>query len=298
VIGIFICIIAIALLLYAIIFVNGGTTSQNDKQKKAKELEIKIMADREVTLENINKVDAKTYEFDIYIQGDNFELTSYQGAIGFNQNIINGGTLTFQYLTGTCEINNPPAFGLGVNSTDGPRELTFGSGPGTDSITIKKRLGKFRLINSVNFIQTEDLNPQWNFAGVINTIFTGTGFNNITSTITFSVITGGLIMATINDSQKILLTAQPVSGKGNPAPIDGPVTWAVSVGPEFVSLTPVDDFSVYAVAIGPLGISTVEATADADLGGGITAITNTVQVEVIGGPAVTLDILPGTPEPQ
>lgn len=296
-IGIFICVIAVILIIYFTFFHKGADTQKND-DKKAKKIILKIMANRQVTLENVNKVDAKTYEFDVYIQGDSFELTSYQGAIGFNQNTINGGTLTFQYLTGTCEINNPPAFGLGVNSTDGPRELTFGSGPGSDFITTKKRLGKFRLLNSVNFIQTQELNPQWNFTGVINTIFTGTGFNDITSTITFSVIIGGQIMATINDSQQILLTAQPVSGKGNPAPIDGPVQWSLISGSQFISLTPVDATSVYAVAIGPIGIATIEASADADLGAGITTITNTVQVEVIGGPAVNLNILPGTPEPQ
>jgi len=223
--------------------------------RPAEKLKVKIMADRHVSIENLTKVYNKTYEFDIYAEGDNFELTSYQGALGFNQNIINGGTLTFQYLTGTCEMNNPPSFGLGVNSIDGPRELTFGSGPGSDFITTKKRLGKFRLLNSVDFTSGQELDIQWNFTGVINTIFTGTSFNDITSTITFSIISGGQIIATINDSQKILLTAQPVSGKGNPAPIDGPVTWNVTVGPEFVSLTPVDDVSVYAVAIGPLGIS-------------------------------------------
>lgn len=296
-IGIFISIIGILIFIYAVFFYDKKKPPQDD-DKKAKKIRLSIMANRTIVLENVNKVNANTYEFDVFIQGDNFELTSYQGVIGFNQNIINGGTLTFQYLTGTCEINNPPVFGLGVNSTDGPKELTFGSGPGSDFITTKKRLGKFRLINSVNFTQTQELNPQWNFAGYINTIFTGTGFNDITSTITFNVIIGGQIMATINDNQKILLTAQPVSAKGNPAPIDGPVTWDVTAGTEFISLTPVDDVSVYAVAIGPLGIATIQASADADLGSGVTTITNTIQIEVIGGPAVTLNILEGTPEPQ
>jgi len=293
-IGIFICIIAIILLIY-LIFFYGKKPPVDDK--KAKKLKLKIMANRTATIENIVKVNTKTYEFDIFIQGDNFELTSYQGALGFNQTIINNGTLTFQYLSGTCELNNAPAFGLGVNTTDGQRELTFGSGPGSELVTIKKRIGKFRLTNSANF-GTGELQLAWNFAGFINTIFTGTGFNDITNTILFNIIIGDINMITINENQKVLLTAEPLSAKGNIAPIDGAVVWSVVSGSGFISITPFDGLSAYAVAIGPLGIATVQATADADLGAGTTFITNTIEIEVIGGQAVTLNIIPGTPEAQ
>lgn len=277
---------------------DGQRSKPPEKPEKAKRIKINIMANRQVSIENITKVNNKTYEFDTFIQGDNFELTSYQGVLGFNQNVINGGVLTFEYLTGTCEIGNPPAFGLGVNSTDGPKELTYGSGPGSSIISAKKRLGKFRLTNTVNFASNQDLNLQWNFAGTINTIFTGTGFNNITNTILFSIIIGDRNMITINENQKVLLTAQPLSQKGNPAPIDGAVTWTVTAGSQFVSLTPVDNFSVYAVAVGPLGLATVQAQADADLGTGVSLIIGNIDVEVVGGQAVTLNIIAGTPELQ
>ena len=295
-IGIFISIIGLILLIYAVFFYDKKKPPPQD-DKKAKKLKLNIMATRTVTVENIVKANSKVYEFDVFIQGDNFELTSYQGVFGFNQNIINGGTLTFEYLTGTCELNNAPAFGLGVNTTDGPRELTFGSGPGGEFITTKKRIGKFRLTNSVNFANDE-LQLSWNFAGYINTIFTGSGYNDITSTLLFNIIIGDINMITINENQKVLLTAEPLSAKGNPAPIDGPIVWSVTSGAEFVSITPVDNLTAYATAIGPVGTAVVQATADSDLGTGTTFISNTIEVEVIGGQVVTLNIIPGTPEVQ
>ena len=290
-IGIIIGIIVIVIAIYLIFF------NKKPDINSAKTIRLKAMATKQVSIENIVKTDDRTYEFDVFIEGDNFELTSYQGALGFNESIVNGGTLTFQYLTGTCEINNPPAFGLGVNSTDGPMELTFGSGPGSDFITDKKRLGKFRLSNTNDFT-TEDIDISWNFTGFINTIFTGEGFNDITNTLLFTIIVGGKQMITINENQRVLLTAEALSAKGNIAPIDGPVVWTVTTGSQFVTLTPVDDLSVYVVAIGPIGNAIVEASADADLGSGQTFITNTIEVEVIGGQAITLNIIPGIPEEQ
>jgi hypothetical protein len=293
-ISIFICIIGLILFIYAVFFYDKKKPPIEDNTK-AKKLKLNIMATRIVTIENIIKVNSKVYEFDGFIQGDNFELTSYQGALGFNQNVINGGTLTFEYLTGTSQLNNPPAFGLGVNTTDGPKELTFGSGPGSEFITTKKRIGKFRLTNSVNFA-TDDLQLSWNFTGYINTIFTGSGYNDITNTILFNIIIGDINMITINETQKVLLTAEPLSAKGNPAPIDGAVVWSVVSGSEFITITPVDNLTAYATAIGPVGIAIAQATADSDLGAGTIFISNTIEVEVIGGQAVTLNIIPGTPE--
>jgi hypothetical protein len=263
-------------------------------QDKAKKLRIN-MAGNQVTITNINKANSKVYEFDIFIDGTNLNITSYQCALRFNQNIINGGVLTFEYITGTCEINNPPTFGLGVNTTDGPRELTLGAGPGNDIINSQKRLGKFRLTNTVNY-SNEELNLSWNFAGAISTIFTGAGFSDITSTLLFNIIVGDTNMITINDSQKVLLTAEALSAAGNSAQVDGPVVWAVSASAGVVQLVTVDDKSVYAVAIGPFGLATVQATADADLTSGTSYIVGSIDVEVVGGPAVTLNVIAGTPE--
>jgi len=300
-IGILICIIAVILLIYFIFFFKEPTpiiVPPPLPGDEATKLNLKIMANRTITIENIVKTDSKTYEFEVYAEGDNFELTSYQAALGFNQNIINGGVLTFQYLTGTSGINNPPSFGLGVNSTDGPKELTFGSGPGSDFITTKVRLGKFRLTNSVDYNTAYDLGLSWNFSGYINTIFTGTGFNDITNTLLFNIIVGDMNMITINESQKVLLTAEPLSAKGNVAPIDGAVVWTVVTGSAYVSMSQVDNTSAYAIAVGPVGTATIQAKADADLTTGSLFITNEIQIEVIGGQAVTLNIIAGTPVAQ
>jgi len=135
-----------------------------------------------MSLSNGSLINDNTYEFDILIKStdENFELTSYQCALTFNTEIINGGNLDFSFMEGTSELSNIPFGGIGINSSDNNQEITFGSMAGNDNITgIFKRVGRFRLINSLPF-ENNELNFAWNFEGTITTILTGATFINIT----------------------------------------------------------------------------------------------------------------------
>jgi len=291
-------LIIIVIILVIYFYYKNKNSNNNSDENKAVKIRINAMANKKVTVENIIKINNSEYQFDVYIEATGLQLTSYQVALNFNQKIIKNGILTLEYILGTCELNNPPAYGLGINDADGIKKLTFASGPGGEIVLGKKRIGKFKLTNSLNFPSNEDIDLSWSFNGFINTIFLGENYNDITSELLFSIIKGDINMITINENQKVKLTANPVTAKGNPAVIDGPVTWQVVSGSNFITLTPVDNFSVYAVAVGPVGVATIKASADSDLGTPVSIISNTITVEVVAGPAATLNIIAGNPEQQ
>lgn len=126
------------------------------------------------SLNEINK-----YQFDVVIKSisGNLELTSYQVSLKYN---INRNQLSFSYINGTSELNNIPEVGIGVLGYD-DSVLTFASLPGADIITENEvKIGRFE-ISSNESLEGEDLNLYWNFNGEVETILTGTGFNNITN---------------------------------------------------------------------------------------------------------------------
>lgn len=133
---------------------------------------------------NVEKVNSSTYEFDVYIKstGINFTLTSYQCVFSFNQTVINNGTLNFSFIPGTSElVNLPPAAAIGLLSSFGSYVLTFASMPEEEIISsVNKKVGRFRLTNSVPYTITT-FNLRWRFTGLLATILTGTGFNDITN---------------------------------------------------------------------------------------------------------------------
>jgi hypothetical protein len=137
---------------------------------------------------NSSLVNENTYEFDIYIKstGSSFELTSYQCALSFNPSIKDGGTVAFSYLTGTSALSNLPNVSVGVYNDNGTEKLCFASSVGSDIIsTVNKKIGRFRLQNSVPFgASTSSIT--WNFTGNIATILTGSGYADITNPTNFN----------------------------------------------------------------------------------------------------------------
>jgi len=108
----------------------------------------------------------------------------------------------------------------------------------------------------------------------------------------------GVTMLELRDDQKVTLSIQPVDKKGNPAKLDGAPEWFIS-NSDLLTLSAADDgMSAVVTAIGPLGSSVVSVKADADLGEGVTPIVGALEVLVVGGSAVTLEIKAGTPEDQ
>jgi hypothetical protein len=136
-----------------------------------------------MALSNWEKTNSTTYEFDIFLKSraTDFQLTSYQCAFSFNQNLSNGGNLTFTYIDGSSQFSViPPEVGIGVNSTDGLYELTFASMPGTENISSTDlKVGRFRLVNTVNYSNV-DPSFHWDFSGTVATILTGVNYTNIT----------------------------------------------------------------------------------------------------------------------
>ena len=135
-----------------------------------------------ISIDNSKLISDNIYEFDVVIKS-NYEaitLTSYQASLGFNQEAINGGEVSFSYIEGTSELSNIPSIGIGINLTDGIPKLTFASSPGEDLINSGFiRIGHFRLQNTNSFSGTP--NVRLNFDGKIATIFTGSNFVDITN---------------------------------------------------------------------------------------------------------------------
>ncbi len=115
----------------------------------------------------------------------------------------------------------------------------------------------------------------------------------------FPLIGGDLMAAiTFTTIQQLPVSIQPVNDKGKPAPVDGAPVWLTD-NTDVVALTPsADGLSCVIVAVGIPGTATVQVTADADLGTGVTNLIGTIEVEVVAAPATSIVVTPGTPEVQ
>jgi hypothetical protein len=99
---------------------------------------------------------------------------------------------------------------------------------------------------------------------------------------------------TLSTEQKVLIVAEPVTEAGNPAPIDGAVAFAVTSGT--CTIQAVDGTSAYVVSGNAPGDSLITMTCDADLGAGITTVTDTLTAHVVSATAASLDVTVGEPE--
>lgn len=109
----------------------------------------------------------------------------------------------------------------------------------------------------------------------------------------------GEIMATLTltASQRCELNVAFVDKKGNAAPVQS-IDWLVD-NSELLQLLPSDvATNCPIVPKGPLGTANVTVKADADLGDGVTEIIGTLEVKIVAGQAVTVEIVPGTPTEQ
>lgn len=102
----------------------------------------------------------------------------------------------------------------------------------------------------------------------------------------------------LTDSQKVLLSIKPVDKKGNPAMVEGAPEWGTSDSAILEVEVAPDGMSAVLVAQGPLGHGQVTVVADADLGAGVVPITGILEVDIVGGQAVSLAIEAGAPEEQ
>lgn len=114
----------------------------------------------------------------------------------------------------------------------------------------------------------------------------------------YNVITGDIKMLILTDSQEVDLAIKPVDKKGNPAQVEGIPVWTTSDA-NIASVTPAaDGLSAVVKAAAGLGDVQISVAADADLGPGVTTLTGTLDVSVVAGAAVTLNVAAGQPREQ
>jgi hypothetical protein len=120
----------------------------------------------------------------------------------------------------------------------------------------------------------------------------------IFSTIISGIKVEDIKMLILPDDKKVGLSIQPVDAKGNPAQLQGDPKWSVA-DETIATVTPVAGQSLRAdLTPGTkLGTTQVNVSGDADLGEGVTTIAGTLDVQVVAGQAVSLQISAGPPEP-
>jgi len=107
-------------------------------------------------------------------------------------------------------------------------------------------------------------------------------------------------MLVLTATQKCALTFAVVDAKGNPASVEGVPVWDTSDPSKITVDASTDGMTATANAVGPLTTTPVQVsvTADADLGEGTRAIVGLLDLTVVAGEAVSVNISAGTPEEQ
>lgn len=95
------------------------------------------------------------------------------------------------------------------------------------------------------------------------------------------------------ETQQVTLTLQAQDAQGNTGSINGIPNWSIDNNvPANITSTATDGMSC--VLTGQVAGSTVHVTASVPSSNG-TLLSASLAVDVIGGPATTLNIVPGTP---
>ena len=102
----------------------------------------------------------------------------------------------------------------------------------------------------------------------------------------------------VDDAVKMQVTY--VDAEGNPAKVDGPITWASSDETlAEVEVDSVDSSIVTVTPVGPTGQVQITAAADADLGAGVRELITVCDISLVAGEAVAGTIQPvGEPFPK
>lgn len=103
------------------------------------------------------------------------------------------------------------------------------------------------------------------------------------------------MLYTITNEQKIKLTLNPTTAAGNPATVDGAPVWTVIEGDATIEPSE-DGLSCYLISGEANVNSKITVTADADLGEGVIALTDTVDLAVVPASASVLGLTAGEAE--
>lgn len=101
----------------------------------------------------------------------------------------------------------------------------------------------------------------------------------------------------ITNEQKIDVTLNITTDTGKPAKVDGAPAWVVLSGQSSLSVAD-DGLSATVTSSDDPGDTSVIVKADADLGEGVTEISDTFTVHVVGAQAKNLGLTFGTPKPK
>jgi len=114
----------------------------------------------------------------------------------------------------------------------------------------------------------------------------------------FSLTARGEDMAyTLASGMQVHLKVNYVDAAGNPAAVDGPVTWESSDA-TIATVAAESDTTALVKTVGPVGQAQIRATADVDLGAGVKQLMTPMDLTVAAGEAVAGTIEPvGPAEP-
>ena len=102
------------------------------------------------------------------------------------------------------------------------------------------------------------------------------------------------MLITITNEQKVQVTLAPTTAAGNPAILDGAPVWAVASGDATLEVA-ADGLSAFLVSGAADVTSQITVTADADLGAGVTTLTDVIDLAVVAAQASALGLVTGTP---
>lgn len=103
------------------------------------------------------------------------------------------------------------------------------------------------------------------------------------------------MLITITNEEKVLVTLAPTTAAGNPATLDGAPVWTVTEGDATIEVA--EDGLSCTLVSGEANVnSKVEVTADADLGDGVVALTDVIDLAVVSAEASALGLVAGDPE--
>lgn len=102
---------------------------------------------------------------------------------------------------------------------------------------------------------------------------------------------------TCTNEEKIQVTLAPVTSTGKPAKLDGAPTWTVIDGNSTLDVA-ADGLSAFLVSADDPGDSNFLVKADADLGSGVTEVSDTIRLSVAGAQAKSLGLTAAAPVPK
>jgi hypothetical protein len=113
-----------------------------------------------IAIENKKLVSANQFEFDVLIKADSanvmIPLKFFQAGYRFSRTFINGGLLSAAYVPGTCELESAfgKTWGFSYSPSAGVLNQSANIGsvcPGAFIGSYFRRIGKFRIVNSVSW---------------------------------------------------------------------------------------------------------------------------------------------------